>query len=524
VSLSAAARAASSLSLIPTMSTITGINFVRESNLYDKNEYTLDAQIDANSANAARDGVVINHVFREKFSGVDLWLMPKLTELRRLLESTPGKKIIYVYAQDRLVRGEQAEDVFWLLVEFRRYNAEVRFHLNPLDLNTIAGKIQMLIAGHEASGEIAKILDRTWTRGRLKRMKEGKISNAGPQKFGYRRIRETGKAEIVKEEAIVIRRCAELIEQGFGFLTVAFRLRAEGVPSPGKGNWSAMTVRRFFIDPAYKGEGYGWRWSKPKGGQVKPRAKEGWVKYAADAYPPIIEPERWDRIHELIKTNNGIRARQEKHFVLLRGLIFCGVCGKPCYYKQGNGRTPKHIYWYYRCSSLQRAYLKGQTDQCTGKAVTAAVLDREIWAEVVRLLRDPVELEATLRANWPAQDNQAVEDAAVLRRAEKEKAAEVARLASRLRTASDLIAPHIEKEMVAAESERRALEARATELEGRFVANDSREREVAEILDFAKQVAGELEEYSQTAQRRVLDHLGWKFAQDGGRWWRLTSA
>ena len=65
---------------------VIGINFVRESNQHDKNEYTLDAQEEANAANAARDGVPIKYTFREKWSGVDLWAMPKLTELRQILQ------------------------------------------------------------------------------------------------------------------------------------------------------------------------------------------------------------------------------------------------------------------------------------------------------------------------------------------------------------------------------------------------------------------------------------------------------
>jgi hypothetical protein len=150
-----------------------------------------------------------------------------------------------------LVRGEQAEDIFWIVVEFRWYQAEVRFHLNPLDLTTIAGKIQMLVAGHEASGEIQKIIDRTWTRGRLKRMKEGKIGNAGPQKYGYKRIKETGKAEIIEEQAVYVRKAADLLEQDFGAASIALKFTRWGIPSPKGGGWSPNTIKNFFRDPAY---------------------------------------------------------------------------------------------------------------------------------------------------------------------------------------------------------------------------------------------------------------------------------
>jgi len=106
--------------------TVIGISFVRESNQHDKNEYTLDAQEEANAANAARDGVTLRYSFRERFSGVNLWEMPRLNELRAVLQSQPGRKVVYVYAQDRLVRGEQAEDVFWLLVELLPFAFDLR--------------------------------------------------------------------------------------------------------------------------------------------------------------------------------------------------------------------------------------------------------------------------------------------------------------------------------------------------------------------------------------------------------------
>lgn len=44
---------------------ITAISWARESNQWDKNEYTLDVQVEANQRNAERDGLTISHTFRE---------------------------------------------------------------------------------------------------------------------------------------------------------------------------------------------------------------------------------------------------------------------------------------------------------------------------------------------------------------------------------------------------------------------------------------------------------------------------
>lgn len=490
-----------------------GISFVRESNVYDKNEYTLDAQEEANAANAARDGVTINYTFREKFSGVDLWSMPKLTELRAVLQSQPGRKVIYVYAQDRLVRGEQAEDIFWLLVEFRRYDAEVRFHVNPLDLSTIAGKIQMLIAGHEASGEIRKILDRTWTRGRLRRMKEGKIHNAGPNKYGFRRIKETGKAVIVEEEAFIIRRIATLIEEGHGLATVARQLDAEHVRAPGGKRWSATTIRSFFTDLAYKGEGYGWRWSKPKLGRLKSRPIEDQIKLAPDAYPPIIEPARWDRLHQKIQENRGMKARNRKRFYLLRGLVFCAKCGAPCYPLRG-GRDQA---FRYRCGATDRARRR-QGEPCKAKASLVTELEIDVWAAILELVQNPAELTELLRAQWPVQDHQAQADVRALRSAAAAKTAEVARLAARLRTASDLIAAHIEAEMTAAESERRALDRQIAELEGQTQAVQARSNQISDLLVFVEREQRLIASYPPEDRRKLLEQLNLGVSAEGGKW------
>lgn len=498
---------------------VIGINFVRESNQHDKNEYTLDAQEEANAANAARDGVPIKYIFREKFSGVNLFAMPKLNELRAILQSQPGRKIVYVYAQDRLVRGEQAEDVFWLLVEFRRYQAEVRFHLNPLDLSTIAGKIQMLVAGHEASGEIQKIIDRTWTRGRLKRMQEGKISNAGPQKYGYRRIKETGKAEIVEEQATYIRKAADLIEQDFGAATVALRFTRQQIPSPKGGAWSPTTIKAFFTDPAYKGEGYGWRYNRKKGGQLKGRAEQDWVPLAADAYPPIIEPERWDRLNAKINKNRGIKARQEKQLWLLRGLVVC-ECGFPAYHVRSNNKNsptdPKAlIYRHYQCGRRQSERSSGKPRSCFAARANAPQLEALIWEIACEFIRDPQLLLEHVRAAQPQAERDYGAEIEALERSTANKLTEIKRLAERLRTAPNVVAGHIEAEMVSAETERQALEKQIAELRQKAGERARFESGLAGLSELAAHIAGSLDNMGDEEKRRVLDALPFAYTLRG---------
>lgn len=403
---------------------ITAISWARESNQYDKNEYTLDVQVEANQRNAERDGLTISHTFREKFSGVDLWAMPQLTRLRSLLQATPGKKVVYVYAQDRLVRGEEGEDIFWLLVEFRRYQAEVRFHLNPVDLTSIAGKIQVLIAGNEAANEISKIVDRTWTRGRLKRMQSGKIPNSGPEKYGFRRIRETGKAEIVPEQAAVIRRAAALVEEGWGLYHIAQQFNREQIPTVSGKAWFSQTIRRWFIDPAYKGEGYGWKWSRPKNGQLRAR-------------------------------------------------------------------------------------------QCFAPARRARELETEIWSQVAGLLSHSDRLQSLFESAAPRDRQSRQDELDGMVRAGELKLAEIKRLTTRLRTASDLIAGHIEQELTTAENERRAIEQQIAALRLALAEQDARHAHLLSLTELAARIVDRLDTAPPEIQRQILEALPFRYTLQG---------
>lgn len=492
-------------------SIITAISFARESNVWDKNEYTLDAQIEANLENARRDNLAIAHTFREKYSGVDLWAMPELTRLRSLLQATPGKKVVYVYAQDRLIRGEEGDEIFWLLVEFRRYQTEIRFHLNPVDMTSIAGKVQLLFAGNEASNEIQKIFDRTWTRGRLRRMKEGKIPNCGPAKYGFRRIKASGKAEIVEEQAVNIRRAADLKEQGFGYITIAEMFAKEGIPSPTGKRWSSTAIRNFFIDPAYKGEGYGWRWSK-KGPKIRIRDEKDWIKLADDAYPAIIEPERWNRLNSQMEHNKGIKARQVKQLWLLRGLVVC-VCGAAAYHVRCGNKNSKTnpkdlIYRHYQCARKDTERKKsGAPRVCFEPRANAPDLEAKVWAQVAEILKSPDQIQSLIESSHAGTERNLDQEIDTLTKAEAGKAAEIKHLASRLRTASPLVADHIEAEMIAAETERRVIASQISRLQQQASEQNLFQSQIKSLTYMAMQIADKLDTAPLELRRKVLESL-----------------
>lgn len=501
---------------------VIGFIWTRKSSRHDKAIITLDVQLDACLEQAKKDGVVVppENIYRVRYSGVDLFAIPELNELKARIAADPTQpKIVYAYVQDRLIRGEVGPDIFEITGPFRRANAKIFLVHTQVEITSgdFSSHIMTLVRGEKAASEVTDIARRSWD-GRLRRMQDGRAPMAGPEKYGWVRNRETGKAEIVEVQAITVRRIAEMYESGLGAFAIGQRLSDAGIPGPQGGRWNASTVRRIFEDPAYKGESYGWRYSKKKGGTLRKREQKDWVKLADDAYPPIVDPARWDRINELIEKNVGDKARNERHFALLRGLVFCASCGGRCEYRFARGRKPGVIYWYYRCTVPERAARRRESHNCTAKASPSAEMDRTVWEWTLRQLEDPEELFAIIRANWPAQDRRDANDLATLQRAAKEKAAEIARLAKRLRTAPDSVAKHILREMDEAEAEAASLNAQIAEANTRLTAAASREQELHDLAGYMEMMSRHASETTPALQREVIERLRVRFLADGGQW------
>ena len=503
--------------------TPTGYIWARESNEHDKEIYSIKEQLDACLEQARRYGVLVppENIFRVQFSGVDLFKIPELKLLWQRIEADDRPKVIYCWVQDRMLRGKKRTDIFYVTTRCREANAKLFLVKKQIEATaaTIGQDIEVLVDGHKASTEIEDIIDRTWTRGRLKRMKEGKVSNAGPNKYGYRRNKQTGKAEIVEEQAVYIRKAADLLDEGFGYSAVAARFNTEGIPGPKGGAWWPGTIKAFFTNPAYKGEGYGWTYHRKKKGKLIRRAKQDWVKLADDAYPPIIEPERWNRIHDQIYKSKGIKARQEKQLWLLRGLVVCDECEFPAYHvRSPNKNSPTDpkalIYRHYQCGRAQSERSAGKPRSCFARRANAPQLESDVWKKICEFIRNPeLILEHVRTTHTIERDYSAEIDA--LESAVEGKMNEIKKLAERLRTAPTIVANHIEAEMVAAETERLALENQIADLRLKNRTQVEFERGLTDLSEWATEIADSLDQMDDEEKRHVLDTLPFAYSLRG---------
>src|SRR5207244_4457186 len=127
------------------------------------------------------------------------------------------------------------------------------------------------VRGYAAKVEHEKIRERCM-RGKLARVRAGKIHCGGTELYGYVRDKEAGVRHIHEPEAVIVRMVYRWVgEEHVAIHAVIRRLNDMGVPPPSAGKrtfrdpnrtprWGQGAVKRILSDPGYKGETLSWRW------------------------------------------------------------------------------------------------------------------------------------------------------------------------------------------------------------------------------------------------------------------------
>ncbi len=124
------------------------------------------------------------HVYRETYSGAELWDRPHLTSIRKSIRER-DIDVLVCYAIDRLSRDPVHLGV--ILTEADRYCVAVEFVSEPLD-DSPEGQLIRFVRGYAARVEREKARERT-IRGKRARLESGKIHGFGGELYGYRRDR-----------------------------------------------------------------------------------------------------------------------------------------------------------------------------------------------------------------------------------------------------------------------------------------------------------------------------------------------
>ena len=316
---------------------------------------------------------------------------------------------VLAYAPDRLSR-KYAYQVL-LIEEFARHGVETLFVKAP---QGTSAEDQLLVQfqGMIAEYERAQILERS-RRGKRHRARSGEVSVLSGAPYGYRYIRKTDEAPasylVIDVEARVVQRVYEMYTvEGLSMGEITRRLNAEGIPTRKQSSrWERSVVWAMLRNPAYRGAAaFGktrvadrirvTRALRRRGGIVSSnsigheRPREEWIEIPV---PALVSEESFARAQELLHENKIRSRRRTITPSVVQGLVSCQKCGY-AFSRTSTYTTARKLH-YYKCIGSD-SWRKLGGPVCDNRMVRQDLLDQIVWAEVIRLLEDPMLIQQEL--------------------------------------------------------------------------------------------------------------------------------
>ncbi len=182
--------------------------------------------------------------------------------------------------------------------------------------------------------------------------------------FGYRLNKNTGKLEIVEEEAYWIRKMAEKFLDGEGYRKIARWLNENEVKTKRNNPWSATAVKTILKNDIYTGVTTWNRRYYNKKGKIKYRDKSKWI-VKENTHQRILAPKTHEKIIDLIEKNESInrqksnntnqkQGQRENPSHKLSGLLYCSYCGSKLTSRKYSSKGPKKDKKIFVCSNYQK--------------------------------------------------------------------------------------------------------------------------------------------------------------------------
>lgn len=466
---------------------------------------SLDTQEASCRNHAAALGYAVDDrlVFRETWSGGDLWERPRLVKLREAIRGGAVDALI-CHAVDRLSRDQVHLAI--LLDECERAGVRLLFATEEFDQSPV-GKFILSAKGFAAEVERQKIKERS-KRGIRARFESGKPYGGGFVLFGYRwRDEQKTGYEIDERTAPVVRRIFALAAEGQSLRAIAHMVNAEGVPTPrGRPHWVHTSVRTVLTQEAYTGVGRAHKVEQRKvNGKYtrRERALDEQVVLPEGCYPPLVDTVTFAAVQERLRRNQETasrRAAEPERFLLRGGYVHCGYCGhtlSAVMHKEKNGGR----YPLYEAS-------KGASHERCGErfTISAAELDRTVWEKVEAVLLRPEIIEreiARLRQTDPTEGDLRTVDRLLAEATRKQ--GNLTRLLADLDD-PDASAPLLAELKALAASKRRYEEEREALLDRRAGWQAAQER-LDTIERWRQSIAARLGTFDYRQKRLALDAL-----------------
>ena len=247
---------------------------------------------------------------------------------RMIKDALDGKiDLIITKSVSRFARN--TVDSLTTIRELKSHNVEIFFEKEGIWTFDSKGELMLTILSSLAQEESRSISENvTW--GQRKRMADGKVFVSYSTFLGYDKG-EDGNLVINEEEAKIVRLIYRLFLSGFSYEAIARKLTEMKIKTPLKKDvWSTSTIRSVLTNEKYKGDALLQKTYTPDFLTKKSVKNKGEVPqyYVEGNHEPIIEPEVFDQVQDMVKKRSLIKGNTSARKFSTK--IVCGQCG--CYY------------------------------------------------------------------------------------------------------------------------------------------------------------------------------------------------
>lgn len=354
--------------------------YIRVSSVGQEDGFSLDTQEERCRAYAAQHGYEVSDVYREVFTGVELWERPQLTALREAVRRHEVDAVI-AYAIDRLARDPVHLGV--VLSEAEHAGVPVLFVTEPLD-DSPEGQLIRFVRGYAAKVEHEKLRERAM-RGRRARAESGKLMAGNRPLYGYQ-WRDSAKTALVPNAVTtpIVQRIFREVAAGTTMGKLAKDLTEEGITTPtGNRHWNTSTISGIIHHPYYCGDAQAYRYHyvKQNGRRIQ-TLSESPISLTPGTVPALIDEDTWRAAQDIVGRNKQQASRRNKHpedFLLRAGFVVCGACGRPMH-ADSRAAGPRYV-------CFGKYAPKPTCDFSV--SIRAPELDRDVWERVATVLGDP---------------------------------------------------------------------------------------------------------------------------------------
>ena len=335
----------------------------------------------------------VKYVFEEKKSAVlSMDTREELTKMRQLTKDDVD--IIYLWDITRLSR--RSIDFINLVYEFA--NKGICLYFKDKNIITLDedGNINAMASIYLYMLGIFAQMDAENLKAKMKSGKEKSLldgnSYTSNAPFGY--YLDNKKLYIKEDEAELVRMMYDLYIDGKTLNEIALQINSKNIVTKTGVKWSTEVIRNMIINPVYKGKPEYRNYKKVNGKLQVDKVR------IFDA-PAIIDAGKWDLAQEQRIKNTTYADKSRTRKALLRGVLVCGLCGKPYHIAIAGNKAS-----FYKCSD-KRSSINTRVG-CKNGGIVAGHIDYIIWELVKNIYKQnrfTEQFEAAKQANKDKMDS-----------------------------------------------------------------------------------------------------------------------